>query len=98
MKIKAYINAQYDEYEKEYQFSVFPNDMTSVGYTMIEELEIEFNAPPREVLVNGTVANYREMQKTIRAEAESKCNRIQRSIDDLLCLEYKPDAETSSRE
>lgn len=93
MKMKAYIHAQYDEYEKEHRFSVWSHDMSrgEMGYILIEEREIDFDAPPREVLVNGTVAEYRKMQQTLRTEAEEKCNRIQRSINDLLCIEYKPE-------
>lgn len=91
MKVKGYIHAQYDEYEKEYRFSIWTHDMTSCqGYVLVEEVEIEFNAPPHEVLVNGTIAAYKAEQQKIRAEAESKVNRLQRAIDDLLCIEYKP--------
>lgn len=95
MKIKAFIHAKYNEHTKDYDFMTWSGDMSgcNMGYVLIEECEVEFVAPPRDVLVNGTVSEYRDMQKKIRAEAEEKCNRIQRSIDDLLCLEYKPSQE-----
>lgn len=94
MKIKGYIHAAYDEYEKKYDFRVWSQDMTHGSYTgpLVEVVEIEFNEPPREVLVNGTIGAYREQQQKIRAEAESKCNRLQQAIDDLLCIEDKSGA------
>jgi hypothetical protein len=93
MKMKAYVHAQYSEWAKEYRFSIWSQDMSSCGgYVLVQEVEVDFEAPPREVLVNGTIEAYRKEQQNIRAEAESKVNRIQQAIDDLLCLEYKPEA------
>lgn len=93
MKQKAYVHAQYNDWEKEYRFSVWSHDMSGVqGYVLVQEIEVEFDAPPRDVLVNGTIEAYRKEQQKIRADAESKVNRLQQAIDDLLCLEYKPEA------
>ncbi|MHB1328012.1 MAG: hypothetical protein ACYC2K_07405 [Gemmatimonadales bacterium] len=92
MKIKGFIHAKYDEYEREYHFSVWTQDMTQCqGYVLVEEVEIEFTPPPHNVLVNGTIEAYKAEQQKIRAEAESKVNRLQQSINDLLCIEYKPE-------
>ena len=92
MKLKGYIHAQYDDYEKEYRFSVWSMNMTSCqGYVFVDEVELEFTPPPHSALVNGTIEAYRAEQQKIRAEAESKVNMLQRAIDDLLCLEHKPE-------
>ena len=91
MKLKAYIHAHYDDFDKEYVFQVWSQDMSKSEYggPLVEVQEIDFTPPPNEVLVNGTIQNYRDAQKKIRADAESQCNMIQQRINDLLCLEHK---------
>lgn len=92
MKLKVCIHAKYDDYEKQHDFSVWAHNMNGTsGYHMVEEREIDFDAPPRDVLVNGTIAAYRAEQQRVRAEAEQKSQRIQRAIDELLAIEYKAD-------
>ena len=90
MKIYVYIYAQYDEYDKVYNFHAWGYEMSGqdVGQ-LVEKREIEFTPPPREVMVNGTIAEYREQQQKIRADAESKVNVLQQRINDLLCIEHK---------
>ena len=39
--------------------------------------------------MNGTIAQYREMQKQILAESEKKRADIEQKINELLCIEYK---------
>lgn len=92
MKVQVFIHANYNEYDKEYHFEPWRSDMTGYAGSLVETQEIEFTPPPRDVLVNGTIAEYREQQKKIRAEAESKINVLEQRINDLLCIEYKPEA------
>ena len=93
MKITAHIQAQWDEYAKEYCYSVCHHeDMSEFGYVHIGSQDVEFDPPPADVLIAGTVAAYRKEQEKIRAEAHSKVKRLQDSIDALLCLEHKPEA------
>jgi hypothetical protein len=96
MKLDVYIHAQYDEYEKKYDFRVWSHDMTGSEYIgpLVGKTEIEFEPPPHEVMVNGTIATYRLQQQKIRAEAEKNCQQLQQRINDMLCLEHKPEPET----
>lgn len=91
MKIKVFIHAQWDEYNKKYNFHPWGYDMSESSDCgpLVEKLEVEFNPPPNEVLVNGTIATYRKQQQNIRAAAEMECNSLQQKIDDLLCIENK---------
>lgn len=93
MKIPVFIHADYDEYEKVYHFKAWSQDMSGSEYVgpLVEKLEVDFTPPPHEVLVNGTIETYRAQQQKIRAEAESRVNLIQQRINDLLCIEYKPE-------
>lgn len=91
MKIKVYIHAEYNEWEKKYAFSAWSIDMSDHRGPVVGVQEIDFDPPPHEVLVNGTVAKYREMQKEILAEAEAKRLHLERKINELLCIEHKPE-------
>ena len=90
MKLPIYIFAKYDDYEKKYRFHAWGYDMTGsdVG-VLVEKREVSFDPPPHSALVEGTIAEYKETQKKIVAEAEKKRNEIQQKINDLLCLENK---------
>ena len=92
MKIKCTLHSKPDTWaEGGIGFRVFNNDdMSSFGYTALQTVEVEFNDIPREVLVSGAIAAYREEQKRIRAEAQSKVARLDEAIQSLLCLEHKP--------
>lgn len=95
MKIKVYVHATYRAWLKEYEYQAWPQEMsaTSGCGPLVHTADIEFNQPPREVLDSGTVAAYRAEQQRIYAEAEAKHAAIQQRINDLLCLEHKPDPQ-----
>lgn len=95
MKVKCTLYAQADKYTEEgFSFSVFNCDsMESLGYVPCDSVEVEFKEPPREVLVNGAVAAYREEQARIKAEAQSKVALLDEEIQRLLCIEHKPDTQ-----
>ena len=64
--------------------------MSKVGYgNVIAEQEIAIEPPPLDVLVNGTVKQYREEQRKILADAEVKRLELERRIGELLCIEDK---------
>lgn len=92
MKLKVFIHAQYDEYDKVFNYHAWSQDMSSQPSCgpLVATTEVEFTPPPYTALVNGTVAKWREEQKQVRAAAESRVNIIEERIQDLLCLEYKP--------
>lgn len=94
MKIKVYIHAKYDEWEKKWDFNPWSCDMSasdSFG-ACVAEVEVDFPEPPHETLVNGQINAWREKQKKIRAEAEKFCNELERQIMEIQCIEYKPEA------
>lgn len=95
MKIKVYIHAQYSEYNKDYTFVPWQHDMSTQAHCgpLVGELEVEFTPPPMEVLITGAIEAYREQQKAVRAEAERMVNEIQHRINDLLCIEHKPESQ-----
>ena len=93
MKLKAYVHAQYCEYEKRYNLQVWGHDMTGTASLgpLVEVVEIDVAMPPNDVLVNGTIEMYRQQQKKVIAEAERVNAELQQRINDLLCIEYKPE-------
>jgi len=89
MKLKVFAHAQYNEYEKSFSYHAFNCDMRDYGYTLLETQEIEIRQPKFEELTNKTVAALREKQKTVMAAAQKELERVQTTIDSLLCIEYK---------
>ena len=92
-KVKVYIHAEYCEYEKTYRLVPWSQDMTGQSRCgqLVETVEVDVAMPPNDVLVNGTIEMYREQQKKVRAEAERLNTELQESINNLLCIEYKPE-------
>lgn len=93
MKIKCYIHACYDHLGKEYRFIVAHCDMSEYASygPLVGETEIDFDPPPHDVLAAGTIQQYRDEQKKILAEAEAKRAALEQRINELLCIEYKPE-------
>lgn len=94
MKIKVYVHAKYEDWEKEWQFRPWSCDMSesAAGFgKCVAEVEVEFQEPPHDVLVNGQIEAWRAEQRRIRAEAEKNCNELERQIGEIQCIEYKPE-------
>jgi hypothetical protein len=91
MKMKITLHAQPSKYEEGgFYYTVNTHeDMTSVGYMALDSVEVEFNVPPHEVMVNGAIAIYRAEQAKLRADAQEKVNGLEEEIQKLLCLENK---------
>jgi len=89
MKIKVFIHAQYNEYEKTFSYSAHYCDMEEYGYTLLETRELEVKEPSYEALVNRTVKALRKKQEKVLAVAQSEYQRVQNTVDALLCLEHK---------
>ena len=91
MKLKAMVFASRQEWnEKEpWRFTMFGADMSEYGYTKVADIEVEFDAPPEEVLREGTIKAYRAEQQRLRAEMQLKLNAIEESIQKLLAIEDK---------
>ena len=89
MKVKAYIHAQYNEYEKTFTYSVHYCDMQEYGYTLLETRDLEFDQPTFEVLANKTIKALRDKQSRILATAQSESARVEQVIDTLLYIEHK---------
>ena len=92
VKLPVYVYAQWCDYRKEYRYSAWSIDgLASQGYVPVQSVEIEFDEPPHETLVNGTVELWKAEQKRIEAEAHNKITQLQRQINEMLCIEYKPE-------
>lgn len=92
MKLPIIVYAIYDEYSKEWNYRAGPEGMESMGWVLVEELAVEFDAPPESVLITRTIAAYRSEQQRIRADAEQKAMRIEQTICEMLCLEDRREA------
>ena len=97
MKLKVFIHAQYSEYSKKYHFIPWQQDMSTQAHCgpMVGTHEFEFDEPPQEVLLKGTIEAYKQEQKAVMAEAERRHSEIQQRINDMLCIEYKPEAQSA---
>jgi hypothetical protein len=94
VKINATVHVKYCEYMRQHEYYVFHHDdMREQGYIPVHTAEIEFDEPPTEVLLSGTVDAFRAEQKRIQAEATARVTDIDRRINELLCIEHK--AETA---
>lgn len=92
--VKAYVHAQYDNWKKEYKYSVWSvKDMTASNYTFIQEVDVPFHRVPDSVLRSGTINTYREQQKMLRAHCEAQVQTLQRKIEELQCIEHKPEGK-----
>lgn len=96
MKLKFFIFAFHVGAGQGHRFVIESTDMSSVGWVMCEEREIDFEPPPETVLVAGTIAGYRAEQAKIRADATVKVNAIEETIQSLLSIEHKPDADAEA--
>ena len=91
MKIKLYYG--WKELCGEQELTVWNKDYVSEqnGYAGCGSFEIEadIQAPSHEETINAKVSELRKEQ----AEFVLKANLIEQKIQELLCIEYKPEAE-----
>ena len=92
MKVKAFITAKWDKWEKKYDYDAWPCVPSDSDRVLVEEREIEFTPPPADVLQAGTVAAFRAEQARIRADATLRINGLQQQIDEMLAITYKSEA------
>lgn len=93
MKIKAHIYAMYMEHSKDFYYTTTDtllDDKSALIF--IETKELEFDAIPRDVLINRTVDAYRAEQSRVRAEAQTNVNKLQETINTMLAIENKAQA------
>jgi hypothetical protein len=59
-------------------------------YTIVSEpVQVTFKIASREAITKGVIEGMRKEEQNIRAEAESKCKRIDEKIQSLLAIESK---------
>ena len=89
MELTAYVHASVHDLEA---YTVFgSSDLESCGFVLISKVPVTFDPPPREQQIAKHIEVLRKEQSKVRAEAESKANRLDEVIQSLLCLEYKPE-------
>ncbi len=92
MKVKGYVAAQYQAHLRKFEFQLWPVKPSGGAFSAIQPVEVEIDEPPEDALISGTVEAWRKEQQRIQAEAEAKCTQLDRQINELLCIEYKPEA------
>ena len=89
MKITMFFHWNY-KYSDEPIPALFSCDMSSYGYLLVGEVEIEcpdIPLPTREEVIAGKVKELREKQGVHQHEID----KIDEAIKSLLCIEYKPE-------
>jgi len=87
MKLKAYVHAEWNDFDKKFLYKVYPCEAAAFG-VFIAEVEIDAPEVDEGELIKGQVKLMRDKQQEIRAEAELKFQQIEESIQKMLCLEY----------
>ena len=91
MKVTLYVGWKQREYESEPQLTVWNTDYVceEKGYINVSTIEIEVDTQPpsKAEAVIAVVNELRKKQGKLIAES----NRLESRIQELLCIEYKPD-------
>lgn len=90
MKIKIYMHAERDYYNKKWDIIPRIHDMSDTagfGHVVdIVEVEFDFNTPLESEMVKRAIVSMREVQGKIRAKAEIEVQNIEQQIQEMLCL------------
>ncbi len=93
MKVKLYVHADYESWNKKWEFKTWQNDMTDTegfGYCVqVVEIEFDFKEPTHDELVKKHILAMRNVQTKLRAETEVKIQNIEQQIQEMLCIEDK---------
>lgn len=87
MKVKVYIHAQWQRWDKTFAYSVYNCDMTEYGYTLLEVREIEFSSMDDQRLRYLTAKSLEKAQDKLRADTQKKVMELQEEINSLLAIE-----------
>ena len=87
MIVKACIHAQWDRWDKKWNYCVFSCDMTTQGYILLETREIPFQSPNDRVLKEQFAALLRAKKTQVMADATAEMTEIDGQIQELLALE-----------
>lgn len=91
MKLPIKVFAVFSKYSKDWHYSLSEVDMTSEGWVLAKEAEVEFEPLGEELLRQETVKGLREKKQKIYVEAEQEAAAVQEQIDELLALEAPKD-------
>lgn len=87
MIVKACIHAQWDRWNKNWNYYVFSHDMTTQGYILLETREIPFQSPNDRMLKAQFAALLRTKKTQVMADAAAEMTEIDGQIQELLALE-----------
>lgn len=87
MIVKACIHAQWDRWNKNWNYYVFSCDMTAHGYILLETREIPFQSPNDRALKEQFAALLRVKKTQVMADATAEMTEIDGQIQELLALE-----------
>lgn len=87
MIVKAYIHAQWDRWDKKWNYYVFSHNITTQGYILLETREIPFQSPNDRALKEQFAALLRANKTQVMADATAEMTEIDGQIQELLALE-----------
>ncbi len=96
MEIKRLVHAQWNKYSKSFSYDTFAVDMTNYGYIKLEEVTISFDSPTDKELRVHAAHALQANKSRVLADAMTQASEIQKEIDELTSLEYKPDLEEAA--
>ena len=87
MKHTAKMIVNFDrDYAGEIRYHLFCCDMSSLGYTPVCEVDVEFETPDDFNPIVCEVASLKETKQKIQATAQMEITRIEEKIQSLLAL------------
>lgn len=95
--LKGILHWQKWTYDEEATFALHAHDMSEMSdsnhqYAPIKEVSFEVEIPDDFDPRPGIVEGMREQKQKLLAEAQMKANQIDEQIQQLLSIEYKPEA------
>tara|TARA_R110000868_G_C10960892_1_gene768483 strand:+ start:5106 stop:5384 length:279 start_codon:yes stop_codon:yes gene_type:complete len=89
MKVPVFIYSKVCPFSKELEVRAYPSKSEMWGGNLVAEREIEIDEPDYGDALNSTIKSMRDIQKDIRAKAQSQVERIEESIQQMLSIENK---------
>lgn len=93
--VKGWLHWQKSAYEEKPYYTVWQHDMSNCGpeYVPIMQVETTYEIPDSFNPIPLQVAALRQKKREVMAESEQKLNDLEGQIQNLLCLELKPEGK-----
>ncbi len=90
MKVKVYVYAKVDAFDKTASYYAYFCKTSHMG-TFVVETSVDIDEPPLQEIMDGTIKDMRAAQQKIRADAEVQYQNIEQQIQEMLCLSAPTD-------